>query len=305
MGLSGAFIHYSLPVPASISTSTVLSVAGASPASCCTAVAAIVVATLAAVAAAVVAAVVAASPVSGRLRSRHTCSILVGVYDMVRVLGSLADRRHLHLLRKFAFFAFENDVSFDPLLEPAGGTMPQHAEVALHGRVHRVEVDQPGRVFLGYVPHTGLHFLDGLRRRLAPSRIDPAAHIGDTAADEADRGLAVEFEVQHFVKVFLNEHAPLVQHLGVRVQQYHVVHVPDIVVGPELVLDILIQLVETDVCEQLAGEVADRHTYLEKPLRRRHLVGAFARRQAERGMVAAHDHPHEPEKTVLARIFTR
>ena len=79
-GLSGAFIRYSLPVPSSISTSTVLSVAGASPASCCTVVAAIVVATLAAVAAAVVAAVVAASPLSGRLRSRHTCSILVSIH---------------------------------------------------------------------------------------------------------------------------------------------------------------------------------------------------------------------------------
>ena len=77
MGLSGAFIHYSLPVPASISTSTVLSLAGTSPASCCTVVAAIVVATLAAVAAAVVAAVLSAS---GVLISRHTCSILVSTH---------------------------------------------------------------------------------------------------------------------------------------------------------------------------------------------------------------------------------
>ena len=30
-------------------------------------------------------------------------------------------------------------------------------------------------------------------------------------------------------------------------------------------VDIVIQLVEADVREQLAGEVADRHTYLEKP----------------------------------------
>ncbi len=141
--------------------------------------------------------------------------------------------------------------------------MPQHTEVALHGCVHRVEVNQPRLILLGNIPHTGLHFLDGLRRRLAPARIDPAAHEGDAPADEADRGLAVEFEVQHVVEIFLNEHAPLVQCFGVLVQQHHVVHVPDVVAGPELVLDVLIQLVEADIREQLAGEVADRHTYLK------------------------------------------
>ena len=181
--------------------------------------------------------------------------------------------------------------------------MAQHTEVALHGGVHGVEVDQARLVLLGDIPHTRLHFLDALLCRLTVAREDPAAHEGDPVLYEPDRGLSVKFEVQHIVEVLLDLHPPLVQHCGVRVQQRHVVHVTLIKVRFQFVLDVLIQFIKTDVREQLAGKVSDRHTHLKEPLRRWHLVGCLSRRKPEGRVVAVDDRLHEPEKAVLVRVF--
>ena len=95
--------------------------------------------------------------------------------------------------------------------------MAHKSEVALHGRVYRVEVDQPGLVLFRYVAHTCLHFLDRLSCRFAVPRIDSAAHEGDPALDESDRGFAVQFEVQDFVQILLDRSSPPVQCGRVRI----------------------------------------------------------------------------------------
>ena len=127
--------------------------------------------------------------------------------------------------------------------------MAHKSEVALHGRVYRVEVDQPGLVLFRYVAHTCLHFLDRLSCRFAVPRIDSAAHEGDPVLDESDRGFAVQFEVQDFVQILLDRSPPPVQYGRVRIEQRHVVHVSVVKMGFQLVLDILIQLIEADVRE--------------------------------------------------------
>ena len=127
--------------------------------------------------------------------------------------------------------------------------MAHKSEVALHGRVYRVEVDQPGLVLFRYVAHTCLHFLDRLSCRFAVPRIDSAAHEGDPVLDESDRGFAVQFEVQDFVQILLDRSPPPVQCGCVRIEQRHVVHVSVVKMGFQLVLDILIQLIEADVRE--------------------------------------------------------
>lgn len=65
-------------------------------------------------------------------------------------------------------------------------------------------------------------------------------------------------------------------------------------------LDVLIQLIKTHICKQLARQVADRHPDFKKSLTWRYVVNIKPRRQSEGSVVAVDDLIHQPEQVILS-----
>ena len=131
---------------------------------------------------------------------------------------------------------------------------------------------------------------------------DPVADELDAVPDRVDLCLVVQVEQQLLAEKVPDRVQICDQTVAVVAEDNVVVHVPDVEVLAELVLDELIELVEADVREHLAGQVPDRHTAIEKPLPGLHLVRAEAGRQAEGGVLAVDDRLHEPERALVVDL---
>ena len=194
----------------------------------------------------------------------------------------------------------ECDVALDPPAQSVAVAVAHHAVVARHGVLHRLQIYEAFGVLLLNEADPGLHFLQRFPVHLPPVHVDLKADEADAVPDFVDGGLGIEFEMQLLVQELLDPFLAAVQLLLVWHQEHHVVHVADVVVHLQRVLDELIQLVQADVRQQLAREVSDRHPDLEKPLRGRHFVGVLSRWKPEGRVVAVDDRLHKPEKPVLS-----
>src|SRR5690349_2481924 len=92
------------------------------------------------------------------------------------------------------------------------------------------------------------------------ARIDHVPQEVDAGAEAGELPIRLESEAQPICEEALDRLLPGEQLLTVLVHEHEVIDVAQVPRDLEVVLHELVELVEVDVSEELAGEVADRYT---------------------------------------------
>jgi len=155
-----------------------------------------------------------------------------------------------------------------------------------------------GEVFRADSPEGGLDPPDGVLPQAERAR-------GNDVTDELDpigrtyAGLVVQVQVE-MLKKELPDLSPIVGGgLLIRREEDNIVHVPRVKTDVENMLAELIQLVEVDIREELAGEIADWHTHVGQPVLRLGVGRTHEAREAELLSLAVDDLIEKPQQLLV------